>query len=125
MTLFNGLKHLIEFALARIPAGRELSLISVIAQPSVGEFVRSEKSRVVVDAGLPTNRYCIAFHIRGDILASAAAEVLDFANGRASSLRTGNLAVCDQMLAVAHGALLVIDTSSNSLALEAILPIYT
>jgi len=121
--LFNGLKHLIEFALARIPGDTKLSLKATLALPVAVADAQHTHARLVVNAGFPSGRYSVVFRITGDILASATAEVLDIAHEKTSASRTGNLTVCNQMLVAARGVLLVFDEKNQPPAIEAILPV--
>lgn len=123
VTLFNGLKHLIEFALARAPANSELVMTATLALPVVVPDARHARARLVVNAGLPSKRYSIVFRLTGEIERSATSEILDIASEKMSASRTGNLAVCNQMLVAAHGALLVFDDKRTPIAIEAILPL--
>jgi DNA-binding NarL/FixJ family response regulator len=124
VTLFNGLKHLIEFALVRIPVGEELVVTpSLIPPPSPGWRTR-DQARVIVDAGIHLSRHQVVFNITGNIMDSAADEILDIASERTSASRTGNIVVCNHMLAVGRGALLVLCQAGRLLGIEAVLPIY-
>ena len=124
LELVNGLRHLVEFFLLRLPARSEVSLSAAILHSAAQVDERLAAAACVLNReAIRRDRPYVLFRVAGPLPEVSIEQVRDaFAFGFQGG-RTGNLNLLGQVLSSAKGAALLNRTAAGSFTVETMLPI--
>jgi DNA-binding NarL/FixJ family response regulator len=126
VALFNALKHLLEYLLARLPLGATIVATSRIVD-SAESALRSAAAPLLVLAppGPPSRTACMAVSFSGPCTAPTAAELDGIREGKPSPARTGNMVVATRLILGCGGTVAFLAGAAKRVTVEVILPIAT
>ncbi len=124
LELVNGLRHLVEFFLLRVPASAEVSLAATMVHSAAQMAGLLENADFVLNReALRPERPYVVLRVSGTMPSVSADEIRDAFGFGAQSGRTGNLNVLALVLTAARGAALVGRTPAGHTSVEAIVPV--
>ena len=124
LELVNGLRHLVEFFLLRVPSSAEVALVATIVHSAAQMGERLEGSAFVLNReALRPERPYVVVRVSGAMPSVSAEEVRDAFGFGVQSGRTGNLNVLALVLTAARGAALVGRSAAGQVIVDTIFPV--
>jgi CheY-like chemotaxis protein len=124
LELVNGLRHLVEFFLLRVPSSAEVTLLATIVHSAAQMDERLEGAAFVLNReALRPERPYVFIRVSGAMPLVSADEVRDAFGFGVQSGRTGNLNVLALVLTAARGAALVGRSAAGQISVDTIVPV--
>ena len=126
LALTNGLRHLVEYFLLRLPQNSEASLGADLLASEAAMSDHLSRATVVLNRNAFLRSHpCVSFRATGDLGENTLSDVSDiFAFGSPDG-QTGSLPILGEVVSAAQGAILLTRLSANAFAIEAVIPIAT